>query len=191
VRVLGVGDPTVTALRTIPPETIDRTYRAQYASTRRLVREESPDLLLVHSPVQATPVLGDVDAIAAGHLHRTTLDIVDGSVIAIVGSSGATGLGDLLVDESSPYRFELLRFIDGTLVAVDQIELRGATGDFVLNRRLIGGDEEDTEGDSLTEEVDEPSLEEIEESDPDALERLPNSTTSTTSTTTTTTDDGG
>lgn len=178
VKVLGVGDPTVTALRQIPREQIERTYRRQYPSTRRLVRAEQPDLLLVHSPVQAQPVVGDVPVIAAGHLHRNTLEVVDGSVITVLGSSGAAGLENLLVDESQPYRFQLLRFLDGDLVAVDQIELRGADGDFFLERKLIGPDQEETDGDALTEQVDEPSLEEVDEED---LEQLP--TSSTTSTT--------
>jgi predicted phosphodiesterase len=162
VKVLGIGDPTVTALRQIPPERLDRTYRAQFPLTRRLVRAEQPDLLMVHSPVQARPVIGDVPAVAAGHLHRTRLEILDGSVVAVVGSSGATGLGDLIIDEGAPYRFQLLRFLDGTLVAVDQIELTGADGDFVLNRRVIRKDEGATGDEEIvTTQVREPSLEEL------------------------------
>jgi predicted MPP superfamily phosphohydrolase len=176
LTVLGVGDPTVTALRDIPSAQIDRTYRRQHASTRRLVRAEQPDLLLVHNPVQARPVVGDVPAVAAGHLHRNTIEVVDGSVLTVLGSSGAAGLENLLVDEGEPYRFQLLRFLDGDLVAIDQIELRGAGGDFFLERRLIGPDEEETEGDVLDEQVDEPSLEEVDEDD---LEQLPTSTSTT------------
>ena len=175
VKVLGVGDPTVTALRDIPPEQIERTYRRQYPSTRRLVRAEQPDLLLVHSPVQARPVVGDVPVVAAGHLHRNTFEVVDGSVLTVLGSSGAAGLENLLVDEGQPYRFQLLRFLDGELVAIDQIELRGADGDFFLERRLIGPEEEETDGDALTEQVDEPSLEEVDSED---LEQLPTSSSS-------------
>jgi predicted phosphodiesterase len=185
LKVLGVGDPTVTALRTIPVESLERTYRAQYPSTRRLVRDEQPDLLLVHSPVQAQPILGQVPVIAAGHLHRTRLEVLEGSVVAVVGSSGATGLGDLLVDEASPYEFQILRFLDGTLVAVDQIELTGAEGDFVLNRRVIRADEDDTDDRELVEEVvEEASLDDLDE---EQLQQIPTSAP----TTTTTTPNGG
>jgi hypothetical protein len=176
--VLGVGDPTVTALRTIPVETLERTYRAQYPSTRRLVREEEPDLLLVHSPVQARPILGQVPVIVAGHIHRTRLEVLDGSVVAVVGSSGATGLGDLLVDETSPYEFQILRFLDGTLVAVDQIQLTGADGDFVLNRQVIRADEGDTDNLDLVEEVvEEASLDDLDE---EQLQQIPTSVPTTT-----------
>jgi len=176
VTVLGVSDPTVTALRTIPKEEIDRTYRAQFPSTRRLVASTEPDLLMVHNPVQIRPVLGEVPVAIAGHLHQTRLEVVDGTVVAVVGSSGATGVGDLIVEDDAPYRFELLRFFGAKLVAVDQIELQGAGGDFVLNRRLIRPDPKGGADDITGIEVDEPSKEQVESEDPDALDRVTSST---------------
>ena len=202
VRVLGIGDPTVTALRTIPRDELDRTYREQFPTTRRLIAAEQPDLLLVHNPVQARPAIGDVPVIAAGHLHRSELEIVDDSVLAVVGSSGATGVGNLLLDDDAPYRFQLLRFVDGDLVAVDQIELRGAGGDLRIDRRLIRRDEPSAgESDLVDERVEEPARDQF---DPDELARVtsttansPNPTTArprpaaSTTTTTTTSRPGG
>lgn len=177
VRVLGVADPTVTALRRVPRDELDATYREQFDSTRRLVEDEDPDLLLVHNPVQARPVLGQVPAVAAGHLHRSDLEVVDGTVLAVVGSSGATGIGNLLVDDELPHSFQLLRFVDGALVAVDQIELRGVDGDVVLARRVISGDEEGSEEPRLTEErVDEPPREEMDPEDLDRATSVPSTT---------------
>jgi hypothetical protein len=75
--------------------------------------------------------------IAAGHVHRSELEIVDGTVLAVVGSSGANGLGNLLVDEDAPYEFELLRFDRDRLVAVDTLQVDGDDGSFVLRRTLI------------------------------------------------------
>lgn len=163
VRVLGISDPTVTALRTIPAETIERTYRDQFPSTRRLVRTEDPDLVMVHNPLQAEPVLGEARVVAAGHLHRTRLEVIDGTVLTVAGSSGATGLGDLLVDEASPYRFQLLRFVEGRLVAVDQIELDGAAGDFQLQRHLIRVGEGDTLDELPDDEVDERPRDQVDD----------------------------
>lgn len=181
VKVLGVSDPTVTALRTIPKEEINRTYRAQFPRTERLVEAEQPDLLMVHNPVQIRPVLGKVPAAVAGHIHQTRLEVIDGTIVAVVGSSGATGVGNLIVEEDEPYRFELLRFVDGELVAVDQIELRGAGGDFVLNRRLIRGDEPDTDPDADDDvtgvEVEEPSREQVEADSPESLDAATSTTT--------------
>ena len=183
LRVLGIPDPTVTALRRIPRETLDRQYRDQFDTTEELVRSEDPDLVLVHNPVQLRPVLGQIPAAAAGHLHETRLEVVDGTVVAIVGSSGATGVGDLLVDEEAPYRFQLLRFVDERLVAVDQIELLGAGGDFELDRRLIRPDAAETDGAALSEEVDEPPRSEIDQEDLDRVTSTLPTTTAAPSTT--------
>ena len=181
IRVLGIGDPTVTALRTIPRAELDRTYREQFPTIRRLVSSERPDLLLVHNPVQARPAIGDVPVIAAGHLHRSALEIVDDTVLAVVGSSGATGVGNLLLDDDAPYSFELLRFMDGGLVAVDQIELRGAGGDLRIDRRLIRRGEPSAEESELVDErVEEPARDQF---DPDELARVTSTTAATTTST--------
>ncbi|HTO00365.1 MAG TPA: metallophosphoesterase family protein [Microthrixaceae bacterium] len=178
VKILGIGDPTVTALRTIPKDRLDRTYRAQFKSTEELVRREKPDLLMVHNPVQLKPVLGKVPAAAAGHLHQTKLEVIDGTVVAIVGSSGATGLGDLLVEADAPYRFEILRFQNGELVAVDEITLNGAAGDFTLQRRLIETEAADTADQLPDSGPGEPSLEQMEAENPEALDAVTSTTTS-------------
>ncbi len=200
VKILGIGDPTVTALRKIPKDEIDRTYRDQFSSTKRLVNDEDPDLVVVHNPVQLRPILGKVPAAAAGHLHKTKLEIIDGTVVAIVGSSGATGLGNLLVEQSEPFRFEILRFVDSRLVAVDEISLDGASGDFTLQRRLLSADETDTTDEIPETDVVEPSREQIEADDPEALDAvtstspsvpgIPGTGSSTTTTPATTTTDG-
>lgn len=176
VKILGISDPTVTALRKIPQNRIDTTYRNQFESTERLVERTDPDLVMVHNPVQLRPILGKVPAAAAGHLHETKLEVIEGTVVAIVGSSGATGLGDLLVEEDEPYRFEILRFLDRRLVAVDEISLNGASGDFTLRRRLLDTDEQDTTDELPDPVVDEPSLEEMEEENPEALEAVTSTT---------------
>ncbi len=189
LRVLGVADPTVTALRRIPREEIDATYEAQWPLVRSLVIAEQPDLLLVHSPQQVETVLGLVPVIAAGHLHRTVLEVIDGTVLTVAGTSGATGVGNLLLDEEEPYQFQVLRFVENQLVAVDQIELRGAGGEFQMARRVIDlEDEGDRSVIDESAEVDEVPREEV---DPDDLDQVTSTTIpeiTTTIATTTTTD---
>lgn len=167
VTILGMSDPTDTALRRVPRATLDRKYRAQFDQTSGLVEQERPDLLMVHNPVQARPVYGKVATVAAGHLHTSRLEVVDGTVVAIVGSSGATGVGDLLMESTNDYEFELLRYRGGELVAVDRLRMKGAAGDFVLHRILIDASD-DTADDVDDEGADEPSLEEVREEDPAA-----------------------
>jgi predicted phosphodiesterase len=172
LTIAGIEDPTRTALRRVPAEELRAQYRAQAPALRRLVRDTRPDVLLVHNPVMAAPVVGEVAVIAAGHLHRSELEIVDGTVLAVVGSSGANGLGNLLVDEDAPYEFELLRFDGDRLVAIDTIRVDGDDGSFELRRTLI--DDRDL---AASEGVDlEPELElEVpsrEDLDPDELDRV-------------------
>jgi predicted phosphodiesterase len=137
LTIAGIEDPTRTALKQVPRDELRAQYRAQAGQVRALVRDTEPDVLLVHNPVMATPAFGEVGVIAAGHVHRSELEIVDGTVLAVVGSSGANGLGNLLVDEDAPYEFELLRFDRDRLVAVDTLQVDGDDGSFVLRRTLI------------------------------------------------------
>lgn len=195
VRILGVADPTVTALRSVPEAQLDRQYRAQYGLIEGLVESEQPDLLAVHNPVQSRPVLGSVPAVAAGHLHRSATEVVDGTVVAVVGSSGATGIGNLLVDSDEPYRFQLLRFSAGRLVAIDQLTLVGTNGDFQLDRVLLERDDPGRDSSELTtESVEEPARDAVGD---DVLDQvtstigLTTTSTTTTSTTTTTTPPDG
>ena len=138
VRILGVEDPTQTALRSIPRADLQRRYEAQYPRIEELLRRHEPDVLAIHNPVQAVPAMGKVATVIGGHVHRFTLSESDGTVLATVGSSGATGLGALLVETRENYAFELLRFSGKRLVAIDTIELRGTRGEFVSRRHLIG-----------------------------------------------------
>lgn len=186
VRILGVDDPTETALKTIPRDTLRATYERQHARIERLVAEKRPDLLAVHNPVQATPAIGAVPTIIAGHIHRLDLSRKDGTVLSVVGSSGATGLGALMVDSSEEYSFRLLRFDGDELVAIDSISLRGTRGEFVSERTILRDDTElDDSTDVLEDLVLEPSVDdpavEARRRDDEALDDA--TTTSTTSTT--------
>jgi predicted phosphodiesterase len=185
VRILGIADPTVTALRSIPKDRLDQQYRDQYDRIEGLVAEEQPDLLAVHNPVQARPVLGRVPVAVAGHIHRTATEVVDGTVLAVVGSSGATGIGNLLVDQDEPYRFQLLRFSEGRLIAIDQLSLEGTNGDFQLDRLLLERDDQgEDESDLAAESVEEPARDQV---DPDVLEQVTSTTGPTTTAGTSTT----
>lgn len=161
VKIVGVDDPTETAFKTIPKSELAEQYEAQYAETEALIEEYEPDLLAVHNPVQAVPAVGKVATVAAGHLHRFDLSESDGTVIAVVASSGATGLGALLVETTEDYSFQLLRYNGSTLVAVDTIALRGTRGEFVSQRHLINDSVTLDDADDILEEIVlEPSAEE-------------------------------
>ena len=163
VRILGFDDPVVTTTRIVPPEQRRETMEAAEPELRQLTREEQPDVVAIHNPAMASAVAGEVPLVIAGHLHRSLLTAEDGTLVSVVGSSGATGLGALTVESDEPYVAQVLRFDDGELVAIDTVELTGIRGDFVVRRTLVGEEVRgvDTDG-SLDEDPDEPTLEELE-----------------------------
>ncbi|MCB1256794.1 MAG: metallophosphoesterase [Microthrixaceae bacterium] len=176
LRILGMADPTNTALKTIPKPRIDETYRKQFKTTASLIQSKNPDVIAVHNPVQLKPALGKVAVAIAGHLHLFKLEVIDGTIVAVVGSSGATGIGNLLVDKSQPHRFELLRFTDRKLVAIDQIEVKADGGDFTLKRIMIRPDSPNTSDELPQPSSEEPSREQVQNEDPRVLDSVTSTT---------------
>ena len=132
LTVSGVDDPTFTALERPGVEEWAKEYRAADDRTVEIVESNRPDLLAVHNPVQAAPILGLVDTVIAGHTHRFSVGDKDGTTVEVVASSGATGLGSLLVEDDLPYGFSILRYDGDVLIAIDQAEFDGL--DDELNR---------------------------------------------------------
>ncbi len=197
VRILGFDDPVITTTRTVPREERDRIREAAEPELVRLVEEEQPDVVATHNPAMASAVAGKVPLVIAGHLHRSVLSAEDGTLVSVVGSTGATGLGSLTVEAEQTYVAQVLRFRGGDLVAVDAIELSGTMGDFVVRRTLItDAIVAGKPADVLDDDPEEPTLEALQ-LDEDGNPIDPDSTTTTnagSSSTTlgpTTTDPGG
>lgn len=137
VRILGFDDPVVTTTRRVSR---DEQRRIEFSASRQLAALTSqlePDLVAVHNPLILRDVVGRTPAAVAGHTHRFELGASEGTVVAVVGSTGATGLGSLLTEDDIPYAAQLLRFDRGALVAVDRIEVLGTDGDLQVRRRAI------------------------------------------------------
>lgn len=138
VRILGFDDPVITTTRTVPREERARIMEAAEPDLEGLVARYAPDVVAIHNPAMAGAVSGEVPVVIAGHLHRTVTSVQDDTIIAVVGSTGATGLGSLTVETDQPYQAQVLRFDDrARLVAIDNIELIGTGGDFVVRRSLV------------------------------------------------------
>jgi predicted phosphodiesterase len=196
VRILGFDDPVVTTTRIVPKEERAATMEAAEPALRRLTEEDRPDVVATHNPAMASAVAGEVPLVIAGHLHRSVLTADQGTLVAVVGSTGATGLGSLTVESEQPYLAEVLRFRDGDLVAIDNIELKGTLGDFVVERTLVTDEMRHGETDEvIDEDPEEPTLEDLaREGEPvptvpgatmpaNPIFRLPTTTTTTTTTT--------
>ena len=124
-----------------------RAHRGRSRALRSavLAEDEQPDVIAVHNPVILRDVLGLAPVAVVGHLHRHALGARGGTLISVVGSTGATGLGSLLTEADLPYAASLLRFRGSELVAIDQLEVVGTAGDLVVQRRSIS--DEDRDGD--------------------------------------------
>lgn len=180
VRILGFDDPVITTTRIVPRAERTATMRAAEPALRRLTEAERPDVVATHNPAMASAVAGDVPLVIAGHLHRSVLSAEKGTLVAVVGSTGATGLGSLTVEAQLPYVAEVLRFRRGDLVAVDTIELRGTLGDFVVRRTLVTDEMRDGKPDkALESDPEEPTLEQMQR-DEDGNPITSDSSTSTT-----------
>lgn len=145
VRILGIADPTFTASNEVSTREANEQKEALTDEVRSSALRADPDVLAVHDPLQARDSTGVVPVVVAGHRHRTSSALVDGTWVLTVGSTGATGLGSFTVETARPYEAQVLRFDDGRLVAVDHVSMTGLGGSFTLERRLIPDPEEDDE----------------------------------------------
>ncbi len=141
VRILGVGDPTYTADNVVTTAEANQMKLDRAPQVARLVARTRPDVLAVHDRRQASASWGRVPLVVAGHTHQRRLVDHDGSLLAEVGSTGATGLGTFLVETAQPYEAQILRFEGRRLVAIDYITVRGIGGAFTLERTLIDAPE--------------------------------------------------
>jgi predicted phosphodiesterase len=138
VTIAGIDDPTFSALQKADREKWTAQYKANDANTLALLDSTHPDLLAVHNPVMAKVALGKVPTIIAGHTHKYSIGTKKGTVLAVDGSSGATGLGSLISKATIPYAFEILRYKGTKLLAIDRVEFEGLEGRFSVERVLSG-----------------------------------------------------
>jgi len=137
VSVFGVADPSYTASNVVSTEEANDMKTRQATVVGAYMRKLEPDVLAVHDERQAADSAGLVPLVLAGHTHERRAATVDGTIFLTVGSTGATGLGSFTVDTDLPYEAEVLRFVDGRLVAVDYVQFRGISGSFTIDRRIV------------------------------------------------------
>jgi predicted phosphodiesterase len=188
IKIVGFDDPIITTVEDVPIGQREDRELAAAPALKSLVQRERPDVVAVHNPVILQPIVGHVPLAIAGHQHHFELGARKGTIVSLVGSTGATGLGSLLVDADLPASADVLRFRQGKLVAIDRLEVIGTNGDLTVERHTITAD--DRQGDTadfIGSDVDEAVT-------PATVEAPSSTTTATTTTTTTTTtgsDEGG
>lgn len=138
LRIMGVADPTFTATNKIDAEEAAAVRSREAPGVAVKVAERRPDVLAVHDRRLAEDSVGKVPLVVAGHVHRRTSETKDGTLTLTVGSTGSTGLGTFTVESEQAYEAQVLHFRDGRLDVVDYVTVRGISGEFSVERQVIG-----------------------------------------------------
>ena len=131
LRLLGEGDPRFTPdqdTRRAPAQE-DEQVRDSGRRLQSLVASEPPppDLVLVHDPIAAEPLTGQVPLVLSGHRHQRQVSEQDGTVLMVQGSTGGAGLRGLQGEAPTDLACSVL-YLDRTthrLLAYDDITLGG------------------------------------------------------------------
>lgn len=143
LRLLGQGDPRFTPDKTTrdddaPPEVLElvgRQLLEAYDDDALGV-----DLVAVHDPSAAGPLIGEAPLVLAGHTHQRRVKTTDGTTLFVQGSTGGAGLRALEGEEPTDITLSVL-YIDSatrTLQAYDDITLGGlGLTDARISRRVV------------------------------------------------------
>ncbi len=126
--IAGVADPRFT-----PDKSTDPTDESVITSGEALdqvieASDEPVDVAMVHDPLAADPLAGDVPLVLAGHLHvRDERDLGGGTELLVQGSTGGAGLRALENEDPTPLTFTVLYFdrVTQQLTARDEFTLGG------------------------------------------------------------------
>ena len=100
------------------------------------------DVMMVHEPAAAEPLVNRGPLILAGHTHARKVEQLDkDTLLMIEGSTGAAGLRGFEGNSPKSYEMSVLYFSkDGALKAYDEITVSGAGQSQVELRRVIIGE---------------------------------------------------
>ena len=159
VRIAGFDDPLITTTEDVPRAAREQVELDATPRLNALIEREHPDVLAIHNPVILQKVVGMVRLAPGGNQHQAKLGARSGTLISLAGSTGATGLGSLLVDADLPASASLLRFRGGVLVSIDDLEAVGTSGDLTIRRHTItAADREADNADFIGRDADEGRL---------------------------------
>jgi predicted phosphodiesterase len=137
VTILGFADPTFTASAEVSTDEGNALRVRASTATARVVARVEPDVLAVHDVRLGSRSLGAVPLVIAGHTHERARDVVDGTLVLTVGSTGATGLGSFTAETATDYEAEILYFRAGELTTVDYITFHGLGDEFEIDREVF------------------------------------------------------
>lgn len=131
IDIAGIGDPRFTPDKsTRDDDAADDVVTDTGEELREFIEslEQPPDIALVHDPLSAGPLDGEVPLVLAGHQHERSSEVLDGGTLVLVqGSTGGAGLRGLEGEEPTPLTCTVL-YLDrfsGNLQAYDDVTLGG------------------------------------------------------------------
>ena len=132
VRFAGIGDPLFRPNKQAKEQIEGDNARLRAAGERLLMAIDADpapvDVVVVHNPKVAEPLLGKVPLILDGHTHERRARVENGTLELTQGSSGGAGLRTLDGEDEDPLPLQMsvLHFDPtGALLAVDDITVGG------------------------------------------------------------------
>ncbi len=131
LRIFGIGDPRFTPDKTTRGDDVDAREMLAIghgAAHQMVLSHETPDVALVHDPMEGQAFDGTTPLVLSGHLHqRSTRLLPDGTRLFVQGSTGGAGLRGLEHEQPTPFELSVLYFnrVSHRLQGWDDIRLGG------------------------------------------------------------------
>ncbi|MFU8890918.1 MAG: metallophosphoesterase family protein [Anaerosomatales bacterium] len=146
IRVFGVADPASRGAG-VEPDRGALLAEGQRISARLQLRmrsgEATPTVIAIHNPGMAEPFVGVAPLVLLGHTHTPALSERDGTWVLDNGTTGGIHFSEQRPEPHIPHTASVLYFTaeqPRRLVAIDQIEVYGITGQSSLRRTVIGAE---------------------------------------------------
>ncbi|MEO8329579.1 MAG: metallophosphoesterase, partial [Candidatus Nanopelagicales bacterium] len=124
LRFLGEGDPRFTPDKDAVTSSDEVVAMGETLAAKAATLSDPVDVVMVHDPTAAPPLVDAAPLILAGHVHERRVEQLDDDTLLLVqGSTGGAGLRALESEEPTPLTFSVLYFdkVTGLLQARDEI----------------------------------------------------------------------
>lgn len=142
ILILGSGDPRFTPDKTTRDDSAPTSVLTDQGEALAAVTASGVvvDVVVVHDPIAAKPLLGRVSLVLAGHTHKRKVSQQDGTTLMVEGSTGGAGLRALEGETPTPIELSVLYLDPAThrLQAYDEITLGGlGTSEVRIVRHIV------------------------------------------------------
>jgi predicted phosphodiesterase len=109
--------------------------------TRIRALPRPPDIVALHNPRQAEPLVGHVPLIVCGHMHKAEVTESKGTIICNAGTTGGAGVRYFDRTGGVPFTAAIVGFRrsadtkTASLAFIDQVSLEGTLGEYSITRK--------------------------------------------------------